>query len=89
MKIHELLDSPDKLVLNPWHIAENEAGNPVRIESDNAVRWCIIGAMDRVGLNMAEDYDNMCNALNVGCLTDFLLDNPYPEVIAKLKELDV
>jgi hypothetical protein len=84
MKAYELLDSPAKWTKGGT--ARDVAGNIVDHADKDAVCWCVLGAVWKIGGFATELYDRLGD-----CVVDWN-DAPeriYEEVIAVLKELDI
>lgn len=88
----ELLEGhPERLVKNPHKIAETESGYEIDPELPNAVRWCLMGAMQFVyGDQWGQAYTKFHQQLEVdpiyGC-TGFLDRNRdnFPAIIAAVR----
>lgn len=88
MKAYELLDTEDKW-RQGW-FASDKNGKDVNSRNENAVKWCVVGAINRCYGGGSEEFYKLAQNIrqNPANWNDNLR-RTYKEVYDKLKELDI
>lgn len=92
MKIYELLDTPEKWLKG--YFAKNKDGEFVKPLDEEAVQFCIVGAVIKcygTEGKYSEVINSIKNKLNLSCLITYndKSSTSYEDIIKVAKELDV
>lgn len=82
---------PERVVKNPYNFAENEA-NEGLIGHDGACRWCILGAMDYMGIVISHAkplFDAVHAESRQYSATSFLVDNGYDGLVKLVEKYNL